>query len=540
MRDTCLQPDAAAWITGRPAPVDFGGPTDILFQSLSPSWAEQSVLSHFRSGVARFADNIAIDDGDARLTWREVDAAVERLAGKVVDATPDGGAVLAVIENTAVFPIVFLACLMTGRPIIPVDPFYPAAQCEAIARECGAALVLLGEGLAEPDGVPAALPRITVPSARALLDWPLAVTTTLAPPLDATAGVIYTSGSTGKPKGVAFSHRHLLASVAEYVNACHISARDRLAALASLSGASGREALAALLTGAMLCISDLRRTGVGGAFRALIQHQVTIVAFVPSVLASFATRPDAAAAMNSLRIVDLFGERVTPETIAALRAVLPSTCHIRVSLGSTETMTLFHWFVPRDFAIAGAGLPCGYLADHRSILLVDEAGEPVAPGEVGEVVVRGRNIASGYWRDGAVHAGPFAPDADDPESRVFHTGDLIRLRQGGLAEFVGRRDRRVKLHGLWADPSDVEAALHRLPAVADCAVVARTSGEDTMLLAYVTSGAPGTSPHAIRTALRAELPPYLMPAEVHIIASIPRLPNFKPDLVALARGGGAA
>jgi non-ribosomal peptide synthetase component F len=569
---------------------------------------EQPVIRHFHAVVDRFADKIAIDDGTTRLTYREVSAAVDELAARVVGATPGGGPVLASLENTAAFPVVFLACLIAGRPVIPVDPGYPKAQREAIGRECGAAAVIVGDGLPWPEGVPASLPRVAAPrfpaprtstsrssaglgdavdrdeatvpdvatpgseagldsmagiagapgivGASATVNAPTNDSMARiagAPGIDGTAGVIYTSGSTGRPKGVAFSHRHLLASVAEYVNACHIGHRDRLLALASLSGASGREALAALLTGATLTISDLRQTGIGGAFRALINGRITVVAFVPSVLAGFAARPDAAEAMGSLRIVDLFGEKTTPDTVAALRAVLPRSCHIRVSLGSTETMTLFHWFVPRDFA--GAVLPCGYLAENKSIMVVDDAGAPVRPGAVGEVVVRGRYVASGMWRDGAVLPGPFAPDADDPGSRIFHTGDLIRLRPDGLAEFAGRSDRRVKIHGLWADPADVEAVLHRLPGIAECAVVTRA---DTILLAYVVPdrasangsgpngrGTNGTRPislRQLRAALRAELPPHLMPAHIHLIERIPRLPNFKPDLVALARGdtGGVA
>ena len=258
--------------------------------------------------------------------------------------------------------------------------------------------------------------------------------------------------------------------------------------------------LAALLTGATFHIADLRQNGINAVFRTLKSAGGTVLAFVPSVLRSFTARPDAAEALASLRIVDLFGELVTADAVAALRSVLSPSCHIRVSLGSTETMVLFHWFVPRDFAAGDAGLPCGYLANNASISVLDEAGASVAPGDVGELVVRGRYIASGMWRDGNVLAGPFRQDPDDPASRVFHTGDLIRLREDGLAEFVGRRDRRVKIRGLRADPGDVEVALHRIPGIADCAVVTRSSGDDTVFLAYVVAGAP--RPRFIRTNSR--------------------------------------
>jgi acyl-coenzyme A synthetase/AMP-(fatty) acid ligase len=511
------------WLSGRPVPMDFGGPVDVPFEPFLPEWIDQPAALRFQAMADRYGDKIAIDDGTTRLTYREVRAAVADLAARIVGATTEGGPIAAVLDNNAAFPIAFLACLMTGRPIVPVDSSYPPERRQAILQECGAVAVILGDGLALPDTLPTSLPVLAV-GAGGVAEGEPAVATDI----DAPAGVIYTSGSTGQPKGVAFSQRQFLAALAEYINACHIGHRDRLIGLASLGGASVREALAALLTGATFHISDLRQSGIGAAFRTMMQARITVLAFVPSVLRSFTARPDAAEALASLRVVDLFGELVTPDAVAALRAVLPPACHIRVGLGSTETMTVFHWFVPRDFVAAGHGLPCGYLASNVSVALLD------GDGAVGELVVRGRYIASGMWRDGAVLTGPFAQDADDPAIRIFHSGDLISLRDDGLAEFAGRSDRRVKIRGLRADPGDVEAALHRIPGIADCAVATRTVGDETAFLAYVVATGI-VSPRHIRDALRAELPPHMMPADIRLIDRIPRLPNFKPDLIALAR-----
>jgi acyl-coenzyme A synthetase/AMP-(fatty) acid ligase len=542
MRGNVSRQDSAAnlaWLNGRPVPTDFGGPVDVPFEKFLPQWIDQPAIRRFHAMADLFGAKIAIDDGTTRMTYRAVRAAVADLAARIVAATPESGPIAAVLDNTSAFPIVFLACLMTGRPIIPVDSSYPPERQQAILQECGAVAVILGEGLSPPEGLAPSLPRLNVTTTGTSV--PEVAQPAVAIDIDAPAGVIYTSGSTGRPKGVAFTQRQFLASLSEYINACHIGHQDRLLGLASLGGASVREALAALLTGATFHISDLRQSGIGAAFRTMKNAGVTVLAFVPSVLRSFTARPDAAEALATLRLIDLFGELVTLDAVAALRVVLPPSCHIRVGLGSTETMTLFHWFVPREFVAAGPGLPCGYLASNVSVMLLDDDGAPVEPGSVGELVVRGRYIASGMWRDGAVWAGPFMRDVHDPASRIYHTGDLVRLRADGLAEFVGRRDRRVKIHGLRADPGDIETALHRIPGIADCAVVTRSSGDNTAFLAYIVAsglgpGGPGApSVRQIRVALRAELPPHMMPAEIHLRDSIPRLPNFKPDLVALAR-----
>ena len=453
---------------------------DVPFEKFLPQWVDQPANRRFHAMADLFGDKIAIDAGTTRMTYRAVRTVVAELGSRIVAATPEGGPIAAILDNTSAFPIVFLACLMTGRPIIPVDSSYPPERRQATLRECGAVAVVLGEGITPPGDLAPSLPLpgvtttgTSVPGvSKSGAPEPGATEPVVATDIDAPAGVIYTSDSTGRPKGVASMQRQFLASLSEYINACHIGHQDRLLGLASLGGASVREALAALLTGAAFHISDLRQSGIGAAFRTMINARVAVLAFVPSVLRSFTARPDAA---EALTLIDLFGELVTPDAVAALRAVLPPLCHIRVGLGSTETMTLFHWFVPRDFVAAGPDLPCGYLASNVSVVLLDDDGAPVEPGSIGELVVRGRYIASGMWRNGQVLAGPFTRDADDHASRIFHTGDLIRLRDDNLAEFAGRCDRRVKIRGLRADPGDVEAALHRLPGIADCAVVTRSS-----------------------------------------------------------------
>src|SRR4029077_11199879 len=156
----------------------------------------------------------------ASMTYRQVRAAVAGIAARIVEATPEGGAIAAILDNTSSFPVVFLACLMTGRPIIPVDATYPPAHQKAILQECGAVAVVLGEGLVLPDDMPDQLIRNQLAvSGHAAPD---VVEPAISLSVDAPAGVIYTSGSTGKPKGVAFSQRQFLASLSEYINACHI------------------------------------------------------------------------------------------------------------------------------------------------------------------------------------------------------------------------------------------------------------------------------------------------------------------------------
>jgi acyl-coenzyme A synthetase/AMP-(fatty) acid ligase len=250
--------------------------------------------------------------------------------------------------------------------------------------------------------------------------------------------------------------------------------------------------------------------------------------------------PGAEEAFRHLRVLDLHGESILASDISLFRQKLPRDCLISVTMGSLEAGAVFSWFV-EDARIDRASVPVGYLLPGRRIALIDQAGAPVSTGEIGELFVRGP-MALGAWRGGKLAPGPFLPDPNDPGSRIYPMGDLVRQRSDGLFEFVGRKDRQVKIHGLWADLGEVEAALRNLDAVIDVTVVAASrAGEGDRLVAFLVLEDGATSPSlgAVRLAVAAATAEHMAPAEIHYLAKIPRLPNFKPDLVRLdALAGG--
>jgi acyl-coenzyme A synthetase/AMP-(fatty) acid ligase len=514
--------------TLRPVPLDFGGPTHIPFEPVDPSVAG---IARFEATAARFAGKIAIDDGTLRLTYDEVLQAVHGLASQLA-GLPPGRPIVGLLHNTASFPIVFLAHLQVGIPLIPVDAGDPVDRKLAILREASPSAILLGEGVSAPEGLFAS----DLPQLRFAIHPGEAIRPPFGTPgLDDLAGIAYTSGSTGRPKGLAFSQRTFLATMADYIAACHINADDRILSLASLSGAGCRDALVALSVGATLRIVDIKCGGVSAVMRALHAERITILAFVPSVLRVLMCLDGAREAFRHLRILDLFGDRTTPADIAIFRDILPPECHIRLSLSSTEATDMFHWFVRREALEDDGALPCGYLAHGKSVALLDENGKPAAAGQDGELVVRGRAVALGIWQGGRLLPGPFVTVPGDPIARIYHTGDVIRLRPDGLAEFVGRRDRQIKIRGLRANLADVEDALRMQPGVADAAVVPRMRDEETALVAYAVAADPSATPDsaAIRAALADDLPAHMIPEALRFLPSIPRLANFKPDYVAL-------
>ena len=203
-------------------------------------------------------------------------------------------------------------------------------------------------------------------------------------------------------------------------------------------------------------------------------------------------------------------------------------------MGSIEAGALFSWFV-QDDQLDGPVVPVGYLMPGRRVALLDEEGRSVADGEVGELFARGA-MAMGAWQNGGMIQGPFVHDPDDPTSSIYPMGDLMRIRPNGLFEYVGRKDRKMKVRGLWVDLGEVEAALRTIDGVSDAVVVSdAASNQEERLAAFIVmaKGVTPPSPGTVRHTVAKETADHMAPAILHVLDSIPRLANFKPDLVRL-------
>src|SRR5262249_23632944 len=146
----------------------------------------------------------------------------------------------------------------------------------------------------------------------------------------------------------------------------------------------------------------------------------------------------------------------------------------------------------------------------------------------------GAGLARGYLGRPAATAERFVPDpfASEPGARMYRTGDLARWGAEGRLEFLGRRDRQVKVRGFRVEPAEIEATLSRHPAGSGGVVVAsEEKSGGARLIAYVVAEEAALGD--VRAFLRARLPEHLVPAVLVAIAEVPRLPNGKADPRAL-------
>jgi fengycin family lipopeptide synthetase E len=496
-------------------PLDHDGPD----RSLRPFPAgdiEKPAAALFLEAATRDPHRLAIDDGALPLTYD----ALQRLAGAIaaeLRASSERGPVAIALPMGARFPAAMLAALACGRPYLPLDTGFPLERNAQIVAHAQPGLVVTDRATAAAArAIAPSLPLVLVddlpPAGR-----PFEVTATADDP----AYILYTSGSTGRPKGVVQNQRGLLHDVMQYVNSVHLDTGDRLTQLysPSVNGAI-RDVYGALLTGGTLYPVDLRREGLRRLRSLLLDGKITILHAMPPVFRAVHEALGQEPCPPAVRLVYLAGDRIFTGDVARFRqATAPGTL-LYVGIGSTENATIYRqWFLGHRTPVEGHLLPVGYPVPDRPSVLLAEDGTPVRPGETGEIVVTSRYMALGYWNEPALTATAFRPSPADPEARVFHTGDLGRERPDGLLEFVGRRDRQLKIRGYRVEPAETEAALRAIPGVADAAVIGRSDGPTGPRLAAFVAAAPGTTLDAgsLAARLAASLPAHQRPHTIRLL-----------------------
>ena len=329
------------------------------------------------------------------------------------------------------------------------------------------------------------------------------------------------------------SHRQVAYLGWKKLHRFHLHPGDRVLAPYTITTGGGIVGfMMTLMAGACFYPVNVPRSGARAVLELARRERITLLTGTPSLLRVLFGLDGAAAAFDQLRALYTTGETLLRADIDAWRRVLPEHCHVAYVYGMSEAAPLAEWFLPRELPEARARLPIGYLnADHEYAISNDQ-GQPVAPGEGGELWVRGRLLSLGEWDAGRCVPGRLLADPADPASAVLRTGDVVRLRPDGLLEFVGRTDTQVKIRGNRVEPAEIEDVLRRVADVADVAVLARRAGEETVLVAFVVCSAADDEDslrECLTQRLNAALPSYMHPSRIVFIDRLPRTRNGKLD-----------
>ncbi|MGB3438353.1 MAG: amino acid adenylation domain-containing protein [Actinophytocola sp.] len=477
-----------------------------------------SLVELFHQVVDRYPDDVAVEFGDHRLTYRELDQRANRFANGL-PAAPVG----VFLERGVDWVVAVLAILKAGGAYLPLDPDYPADRLAMLCADAGVRVVVSDRPLPE-------LPSVTAVTETGEGD-PERPNRTVAP--DDLAYVMYTSGSTGRPKGVCVTHRNVIRLVrdTDYVVFEH---GDRIAQASTTTfDAATFEVWGSLLSGG--CLVGLAKDvalNPPELGRWLRTNEIDMLLLTTS-LAMHVAR-EAPSALSSLRYFVFGGEQPDTTAVAMLAAHDGGPEHIVNGYGPTETTTFAATHRCNDVRAGDTRIPLGTPLNNSSLHIVDSYLEPVPLGVVGELCIGGDGVARGYVGAPELTAERFVPDhlGGRPGARMYRTGDLARLLQDGTVEFLGRIDRQVKIRGFRIEPGEVEAALRASGLVREAVVVPRDDGAgDARLIGYVVLAQPGRQQlDVLGDYLRGTLPDYLVPSSLVALDAFPLTRNGKLDL----------
>ena len=490
----------------------------------------------FEDQVLRTPDRLALVYEDRKLTFSALNQSANRLARALVELGVGPGVIVGIAIPRSIEMVVgLLAILKAGGAYAPLDPSYPRERLEFLVGDLQTPIVLCSENSVLAGSLPftsKVLPidewdRIMAPQSPENPDSEVQ-------PNDL-AYVLYTSGSTGQPKGVLIPHRALV----NYLTWC----------VAAYSAAQGSGSPVHSPIGFDLTVTSIfppllsgrttvllpEGSSLEGLAASLRTEDFSLVKLTPSHLEAlrykFATDEPPIPAKTFV----IGGEAVHGEILNFWRKQSPKIRLIN-EYGPTESTVGCCVYELPPGEIASSTVPIGRPIANTRLYVLDGNLQPVPVGVAGELHIAGDGLALGYHRRPKQTAEKFISDpfSQEPGSRLYKTGDLVRYRADGNLEFLGRLDHQVKIRGFRIELSEVEAALTDHPAIREAVVtVYEASPGDRRLVAYLVPGETALREEHLRPYMKSKLPDYMLPSHYVFLSALPLTSNGKLDRVAL-------
>ena len=499
---------------------------------------KNDLASIVSEAAARDPEAVAVRAPDGVMTYGALDRTADRVARALVSlGVRPGDRVGVWTEKSARAVAIFQGVLRAGAAYVPADPTGPPARIAAGFRDCDVRAVVASAARAArlvEAGLPAS--PLLAADARAAgataelpapaLFWDDVEAFPATPPdgvaptgEDAIAYILYTSGSTGRPKGVAISHRGARAISSWAARELALTPADRLSNHAPFHfDLSVIDLYAAFSAGASVSIvTEWASYNARQLVSFLMGERITVWYSVPSALLLMMERGGLLeASAPDLRAILFAGEVFPVRHLARLRRAFPDARLLNL-YGPTETnVCAFHEV--GEVPAGVASIPIGRACAGDRIWAVTADGAVVRAGGEGELHVEGPTVMHGYW-------------GQPPQGqRPYATGDIVKLREDGAYDYIGRRDQMVKVRGFRVELGEIEATLAAHPDLTEVAVVVEGDGMAARLVAHVVTTA-GRRPSLVELKRHCaeRLPRYMIIDEVRVLDALPRTSNGKID-----------
>ncbi|MFC5743023.1 non-ribosomal peptide synthetase [Dyella tabacisoli] len=494
---------------------------------------EASLAELFSAQAARTPDAIAASCGETQLSYGELERRANRLAHHLQTLGVGLDMLVGVcLERSLDLLVATLGILKAGAAYLPLDPEYPAERLTYMLNDTMTPVLITHSTLLERLPSHSSCLIALDEQAEVIAQQPDS-----APALDIRPGhlayVMYTSGSTGQPKGIAVTQGNVagLALDRRWQDA---SQQRVLLHSPQLFDAATYETWAPLLSGRQIVIVPPGKTDIRVLEQTIVQHGVTGLWLTAGLFHLMVDEcPDAFAKVRQL----IAGGDVLSS--AHVQRLLERHPQLRVvnGYGPTETTTFATNHRMDAGAVQNANVPIGAPLDNTQAYVLDHRLQAVPVGVTGELYIGGNGLARGYLHRPALTAERFVASPFTPGERLYRSGDLVRWLPDGSLAFNGRADYQVKIRGFRIELGEIEVALRQQGTVQSAAVIVREDQPGHKQLVGYAVAAPGKiiDAAALRQALSARLPDYMVPTAIVTLQTLPLTINGKLDTRALPR-----
>jgi len=517
------------------------------------------VHEYLSLSARRFPEKVAVASGADRLTYRELDRLSDGLAGFLSHAgVRRHDRVVVFLDNSPESVVALYGILKAGAVFVILNGTIKPRKLAYILNDSAAAAVVTHVGKArviqealtdvknpvillwvgDPSGIPAGLGRSSCSWNEITVHAESPDSKTGAEKLDLHPGtidqdlsaLIYTSGSTGEPKGVMSTHHNMVSAARSIIQYIGNRPDDIIIDVLPLSFDYGlyQVLMSVMVGGTVVFESFLFPVMV---LQRIEAERVTGFPLVPTIAAFLLKMPDLRKYdLSSVRYMTNTGAALPVDHIRKLRTLFP---YVRLysMFGLTEckrTLYLPPEEVDRRPGSVGKAIP------NCEVFVLDESGNEMAPGEVGELVIRGSNVMRGYWNAPELTARAYRPGKIPGETWLY-SGDYFRKDEEGYLYFLGRKDDMIKTKGERVSPKEMENVLSGMPGVAEAAVIGvpdEMLGQAIKVFLIAASGGMLTEKDVLRFCSE-NFESFMLPKHIVILAELPKSAHGKIDKTAL-------
>ncbi len=512
-----------------------------LNDAAEESPVEDCIHELFEQQAKNRPDTIAVEFNDQKLTYAQLNSKANQLAHYLVDEKnirPDT-LVGVCFERSIEMIVGVLAVLKAGAAYVPLDPDYPESRLDHMLTDGNLNTVITHSSLLDQTPISQAQ-ALCLDDKKLLcvLDG-LSIENIEPASIGLTpqhlAYVIYTSGSTGTPKGVLQEHD----TIVNLVQSQFDFDREEISAVLQYPSISFDVSIQEIATtwhaGATLVITPYH-----DKFNPLttLQHindsKVSHIFMPPVAIVELAQAYESSQiALPSLKAIISAGEQL--KINASLETfIADNNIQLLNHYGPTETHVVTEAYSPNENMEISIGKP----VKNTRLYIVDANNGLLPLGVPGELLVAGVGLARGYFNRQDLSDEKFVrnPFSENPNDRVYKTGDLVRWLPDGNLEFMGRIDHQVKIRGFRVELGEIEHTLLNCESVKETVVLAREDTEgDVRLVAYLVVDKETYCVDDLRTALAESLPNYMVPSFFVVLDEFPLTPNGKVNRKALPK-----